>query len=616
MSQLHAFTKDDFINSKWRSASKEQSNGYHSLSKGFDELAKEYSEESNEQLSQLMGMFSSMCRMMLEPGSINEPFRPCMVMGGKRTQIPADYSLDDLVFFESILTDIDVPLLQARIADILWLCKRPRNPDFAKIAIESYLKTPITGELWNWVSEKNWERAYNLSRQLRQTESINRIDSVLLDAFFNDYPDFPNLPISIANLLERTGLVRSHAIVVAKRLLEIANQLRDSGNYLHAREHFELAAQLFSAHKTEHEQEWLDCLYNYAYSFEKEADERASQDPPSQMVANSFYANALQAYRSIPRKFREQYGIETKLADIQAQISATGIASVEEMGLISTKKMDLSQAANDAREHVANKGDLFKALLYFSGFRGAKYESLKASAESILNESFISNFFASTTIAPDGRTIGRVPGIDLNGDEDTNAARLHKQILDTFSIEIGIVARASILPALDKLQEEYWVTKDFLEKICRHSPIVPTNREKLMSYALWHGFEYDFGNAIHLLSPQFEHLARMQLKAVGAQTSNIDPNGLENENGLSTLMDLPEALDVFGKDGVFEIKALFTESLCSNLRNEVAHGLLDDDSAYSAASIYAWWSILKLVVRSAAGFPISTEQEQQNSDEE
>ena len=45
----------------------------------------------------------------------------------------------------------------------------------------------------------------------------------------------------------------------------------------------------------------------------------------------------------------------------------------------------------------------------------------------------------------------------------------------------------------------------------------------------------------------------------------------------------------------FEIRALFCEPVGPNLRNEIAHGLLDDQTCRSATAVYAWWYALKLV---------------------
>ena len=59
-------------------------------------------------------------------------------------------------------------------------------------------------------------------------------------------------------------------------------------------------------------------------------------------------------------------------------------------------------------------------------------------------------------------------------------------------------------------------------------------------------------------------------------------------------MDLPEAEQVFGEDLAFELRSLFCDSFGPNLRNELAHGLLDEDGCHSPFAIYAWWLALRL----------------------
>ncbi len=117
----------------------------------------------------------------------------------------------------------------------------------------------------------------------------------------------------------------------------------------------------------------------------------------------------------------------------------------------------------------------------------------------------------------------------------------------------------------------------------------------LFGKALAQGFNGDFSTSIHLLVPQIEHMVRIRLKVAGVSTSHLDQNGIETENGLSTLMDLPQITTLFGEDLTYEIKALFCDQLGPNLRNNIAHGLLDDQQAYSVDAIYAWWLALKLV---------------------
>jgi len=60
-------------------------------------------------------------------------------------------------------------------------------------------------------------------------------------------------------------------------------------------------------------------------------------------------------------------------------------------------------------------------------------------------------------------------------------------------------------------------------------------------------------------------------------------------------MELPEVTQIFGEDLSFELKALFCDAFGPNLRNEIAHGLLDDEACHSTYAIYSWWFGLKLV---------------------
>ena len=60
-------------------------------------------------------------------------------------------------------------------------------------------------------------------------------------------------------------------------------------------------------------------------------------------------------------------------------------------------------------------------------------------------------------------------------------------------------------------------------------------------------------------------------------------------------MKSPSTEKIFGENLSFEIKALFCDPSGPNLRNELAHGLLDDETCQSAYAIYAWWLGLKLV---------------------
>ena len=181
-----------------------------------------------------------------------------------------------------------------------------------------------------------------------------------------------------------------------------------------------------------------------------------------------------------------------------------------------------------------------------------------------------------------------------SGDEEYQAI-IWAEMVTSFAMEVGLVVRGMIWPALEVVALEHRLREGEFILLASRSPIVSAGRARLFGKALFAGYERDFTEALHLLVPQIEHMVRSHLKAAGVKTTNLDKKGIENETGLSALMELPEVEKIFGEDIAFEIKALFCDPLGPNLRNELAHGLLDDDQSESIYSIYAWWLGLKLV---------------------
>lgn len=192
--------------------------------------------------------------------------------------------------------------------------------------------------------------------------------------------------------------------------------------------------------------------------------------------------------------------------------------------------------------------------------------------------------------------IAKTPAAGLGNDEAKEAA-LKDKVVRSF-VHTLEYSSLSIHLALSQILLEHTISKRFIFELCDYCPIVPKENINLICQAIWLGFELDFSNAIHLIAPQVEKIVREQLKNNGAHTTHLDKDGIEHENGLSTLLDTPEAETILGINLVFELKAVFTDSIGPNLRNEVAHGLLTDSAAYAQAPIYAWWMLLRMMIHS------------------
>jgi Domain of unknown function (DUF4209) len=76
------------------------------------------------------------------------------------------------------------------------------------------------------------------------------------------------------------------------------------------------------------------------------------------------------------------------------------------------------------------------------------------------------------------------------------------------------------------------------------------------------------------------------------------PQGIQDERSLNVILQeqplRDEMVALIGEDTTFDLEGLLVERLGSNLRNEVAHELLDVDRFGPGLVSYFWWLTLKL----------------------
>lgn len=589
-------TAQDFAECDWKSTlADEEREGYSSMWQALSSAARKASEDKRPSHGKALWLLADACSMMLSPKSLNEPFKPFVVMEGRRSVIPDDLSGSDIAFYAEIVDAIDDAWLKARVADLVWLKQRPRNVKFALAAIDAYRLIPLDTETWVRGGHECWERSISLARMLKSGAGtrLAEMEATILDAFNAATKESGFLALWLADLLDTHGLGRTHSTAIAQKLSLLAVEFDGDGDLHRSREFFDAASRWFD--RAGDEAKSAEMTVAVAEGWAKEAIARISSDQPSHMVAASFYEKAIQIYRSIPRSQRSIHRGDERIAELHRHMNDAGEKSLDELGEVKTPGVDITELIENARKSVSGK-TVRDALFSFANiYQGARIDQIRTSAEKILQQSIARHLFASTHLSRDGRVIAKQPAAGFENAAASEDPALWAQMVHDYQILINIVVHGDIWPAHEVLLQEHRLREDDFIGLASQSPIVPRGRERLYGKALYAGFDRDFTVSMHLLSPQIEHMVRFHLKNAGVKTTNLDIDGIENENGLSTLMGLPEAEKVFGKDLSFEIKALFCDALGPNLRNELAHGLLDDDSFQSIQSIYAWWMGLRLV---------------------
>jgi len=568
--------------------------GYASIWRALSAAAATALDESRPAESKALWLVADAASMMLKPKSVNEPFAPITVFGDRRSAIPSDFTADDIAIFAAIAAEVADHYVRARLSDVVWLCASPRDANFARMAIDAYRSVPLTAENWARDARDCWERAIALCLQLRAGAGprLEEIEAALLSIFDRNIGTDGFFALSVSRLLFENNLGRSRGRETADRLAERGQELLGRSSY-EARGYLD-AAELWYGRLSERELQ-ADMTCAVAETWANEAESRASGDQPSNMVAASFYENAIQTLRRVPKGLRAARAVDQRLTELYSRLEHAGKASLGEMGVVSSGPIDISELVAAAQDLVRGR-DLTGALLAFCNLhRGARKPKLKEFAERMLREHPLQALFASTHLSRDGRVVAKRPGFGFGSvDSEEYQITLQAEMVKHYSMEIGLIAQGQLLPALDVLSLEHRVREADLEYMLRNSPIVPAGRAPLFAKGLIAGFERDLTSALHLLVPQVEHLVRWHLKAAGAKTTTLSLDGIETENGLSTLMELPEAVSIFGEDLAFEFNALFCDPFGPNLRNEVAHGLLDDSSCQTPQTFYSWWLVLRI----------------------
>ena len=582
-------TLEDFRSSGWESIVSSLED-YPSIHTAFSKAAEEAIQSERLEHGKVLWLLADACSMMLEPNNFNVPFKPYLVLNGKRSAIPQDFSDDDISFFSQIVDCIDNHLLKARISDIAWYCNRSLGVRFPLAAIDSYTRIPLNTITMVRVAKECWGRAITLAKALKAGagDRLNQITETIFTALMAAKIEDGFLGVWLAELLMDYGLAADNLDKIAQKTEELAKEFEIAGDIYRAQHYTTTATAAYSALKND--KKTVEMKVYQAECIVKDAE-----NAPDKIVKIHFYEKAIQIYRTIPKEERQKYNGDARISELRDRLTEAGQAVSSELKLLQTKPIDISKLIEESEQMVRGKNTQ-DALRAFANLREPiHYEDLRKKAIKQLQQSPFHMLFPTTIVSKDGRAIAKTPGLNITDGVTENEQVILSETIKHYLIFSDLVVQGRIIPAKNILYLEHRFCEQDIYSIVKQSPIIPVGREWLVTKGLYAGFENDFISCLHLLIPQIEHLVRFHLKEAGAKTTNLDINGVEHENGLSTLVDLQEMEDVFGKDLTFELKALLCSSFGPNLRNETAHGLIEQDEYYSTYSIYVWWLMFRIV---------------------
>ena len=131
---------------------------------------------------------------------------------------------------------------------------------------------------------------------------------------------------------------------------------------------------------------------------------------------------------------------------------------------------------------------------------------------------------------------------------------------------------------LSELKRRSPLSVDDLVSAFDACPLFSDRRRKLLTEGLRAYLTDDWIKAVHVLVPQLEEALRNLLSGIGVPVYKTGRNGTMDRKNLGEVLSDVRIREVLGDDVWRYLCAVFIDRRAINLRNNVAHGLLDDDA--------------------------------------
>ncbi|MEH2069566.1 MAG: DUF4209 domain-containing protein [Nostoc sp.] len=499
---------------------------------------------------------------------------------------------EHLNFLTEIAPEVSDPELQARIADILWVKKR--NYRMAQLAVTAYLQSATELE-----DPEKWNRCFErIERALRLARKINYQAELVvahIEAVLNRYNGEDPLWLS-AKLMELLQEYKLGNPTKYAALAEKAATLAESNNDWHrARNYWEIKAQWYRFEKDEEKERTAQM--QAAETYIKEAEDSLKSTDTSYLRASHFMEKAFEAFMNVRGNKQETIAAKKKADEVRKLLSQYQHQSLNELVPIS-HETDISVQVEIARSHVKGKG--FYNALFSLAFLGTppKVSQLRQEVLEIAVENPIYHLFPSSMINQMGKVVARQPKLGLSNNPEEVEESIRFEMYKNAIYYQQLQALAYTEPAKYQINFEHNVQVKDLFPIVSNNPFVPPGREQQFAKGLYAGLTGDFFTSTHILIPQIENSVRYLLRKHGALPSKIDiDKGIEDERDLNTTLfprNYPQINLIFDEDTLFDLQGLLIERLGSNLRNRMAHGLINDGEFNSPIMSYLWWVTLRL----------------------
>ena len=556
----------------------------HKLSSVFFQRSRECLNEGKTVDSAVFRFLGQLAFMGLNPDNVDKPLQPGLVATTGRSTDIEDFDEEALAVLE-ILRGTAVPAIRARCGDILWLRRKDHRSasEAASAYLEEYRAVDAAGK-WVW-GIQGLSRGMNLARILGSKKPL-----------YESYTNF------IRNRVEELKDSCDDAYCLRLADLLIDHRMGDPAGLAVIAE--AIGVRLNGAGADSLGRQYLDQAINcYEWAKDGENARRVKRLKGASLVALAEHSAAKPGHGYSSAAHHMAMGIECLR---QGRGHPDRIKALHKILLDWQKKSreeiqthshetNISELVESARRQIAGLSLNDAVFAMALGHGPINVDALRDRVTKQAEEFPLASLFAVTMMAADGRVVGHKPSVIQPSGEQQEAAIEAEMFHQATLIDWGLRAQAYIDVCRRQIWDEHRPSYQDLQFLVLHNPFVPPGHEALFLKGLISGFRGEFDYAAHLLVPQIEESIRHVLKGAGHVTSKLDAKLIQQERSLGTLLAMPETIEIFGKNHVFELQGILCADFGFGLRNRLAHGFLTFNESWGIDVVNLWWLVIRLL---------------------
>ncbi|MCE5193122.1 MAG: DUF4209 domain-containing protein [Candidatus Cryosericum sp.] len=513
-----------------------------------------------------------------------DPFVPAADLQYSRTPLPEDFSADELRIIKQLIESVQDPEFRSRLADILWV--RQGDPSVGSLAVDSYLSSALRlKDVVQWADGYDrLKRSFDIAVFLGKETKAYRKTIDYLQKQLSEFGAEEPTPwwAKLINLLLDAG--EGNASRFASICGTSAQRCEAAGQWETARLYWQVKARCETIAGQERNKDMA--LKRASDTYVKQADIVQSEAQPITDHALELMRSAMESLAKVP-------GNEQAVIELKKQVDALELKR-NEAPMKKPARMDPAGITQWARDQVKSK-DLRTALVALANLAETpKPAELEEQVDAKTGRMPFQYLISTVGMDQEGKASSHPPAAFTGDSREIRTAK-EAELYQEAARNRQIAVLALIDPARRQVLSDHVVRLDDWRAFTTDNPFIPVGREEIFARGMDAGMNGDFLVAVSLLTPQIENAVRTVLKKAGVVTSKIDMRNVEQERVLGALLDMDEAERVFGRDLIFDLRGLLVEKFGSNMRNELAHGLLDLDDFKGPDAEYLWWCALRLM---------------------